>query len=306
MIEESKSLSCNIEFITQVHGVKINGLSNINSELSTHFLVYKIENCVNGKYYIGQHKTKNPLDEYLGSGAILKLAKEKYGISAFIKTILYDFDNFEDMNIMEEKLMPLSCTHDYDSMCYNLNAGGNTGEMSDSTKQLLSDACRKAALANHDFLVEHASNRIWISNDELKISKHIKKSKLYIYDMAGGWKLGRFYYNKDNNNLNNDKGTLKHKYRTIYKIFDKYKIFEKYPFITLDNFPYDEIFKIPYGYKTARLVFIEKWILKMYNINVNLVQEIIWVTNGKQNIKVSKFNIPEGFHVGKIKSFKKN
>ena len=43
----------------------------------------------------------------------------------------------------------------------------------------------------------------------------------------------------------------------------------------------------------------------MYNINVNLVQEIVWVTNGKQNIKVSKFNIPEGFHVGKIKSFKK-
>jgi hypothetical protein len=35
------------------HGVKMGLLSNINETLSTHYIIYKIYNIINGKYYIG-------------------------------------------------------------------------------------------------------------------------------------------------------------------------------------------------------------------------------------------------------------
>lgn len=33
------------------------GKENINESLSVHYLIYRIDNLENGKYYIGQHQT---------------------------------------------------------------------------------------------------------------------------------------------------------------------------------------------------------------------------------------------------------
>lgn len=63
-----------------------------------YFTIYKTTNLCNGKYYIGQHRTNNVNDDYLGSGIILKDAIKKYGKNNFKKEILFIFDNEYDMN----------------------------------------------------------------------------------------------------------------------------------------------------------------------------------------------------------------
>lgn len=127
-------LSTNIEIITE-SGIQITGLSNVNQELSCHYLIYRIENQINGRYYIGQHQTKNPLDKYMGSGKILNQAFNKYGLSSFVKMILFDFDSFEDMNNKEIELVQLSNCYPYDQMSYNLKPGGNSSPLTDEIIQ---------------------------------------------------------------------------------------------------------------------------------------------------------------------------
>ena len=85
------------------------------------YTVYKITNKVNGKYYIGMHKTSNLNDGYMGSGKRLSLAIKKYGIENFLKEILFIFDNEEDMRNKEKELVTLN------EETYNLCDGGKGG-----------------------------------------------------------------------------------------------------------------------------------------------------------------------------------
>lgn len=85
------------------------------------YTVYKTTNKLNGRYYIGKHKTKNLEDGYMGSGKLLKLAIEKYGIENFEKEILFIFDNEDEMNSKERELVVLA------EETYNLCPGGNGG-----------------------------------------------------------------------------------------------------------------------------------------------------------------------------------
>jgi hypothetical protein len=86
-----------------------------------YYTVYRTTNKVNGKTYIGKHKTTDPYDDYLGSGKLLKRAIEKYGIQNFSKEVLFIFDNETDMNSKEKELVTIS------EDTYNLIEGGQGG-----------------------------------------------------------------------------------------------------------------------------------------------------------------------------------
>lgn len=89
-----------------------------------YFIVYKTTNLINGKYYIGCHKTKNLDDGYLGSGKLLKQAIEKYGFSNFTREILFEAQNEQEMFEKEKEFVK---TNQEDSNSYNLKTGGNGG-----------------------------------------------------------------------------------------------------------------------------------------------------------------------------------
>ena len=51
--------------------------------------IYLITNNINNKQYIGQHRTDNIDDCYMGSGVALHRAYKKYGLENFTKEILF-------------------------------------------------------------------------------------------------------------------------------------------------------------------------------------------------------------------------
>jgi hypothetical protein len=87
-----------------------------------HYVVYKTTNNVNGRTYVGVHKTKNIDDAYLGSGTLIRRAVKKYGRENFSKVILAVFDNPDDMFFMEELLVNETTLQENKS--YNLVRGG--------------------------------------------------------------------------------------------------------------------------------------------------------------------------------------
>lgn len=89
------------------------------------YTIYKITNQIDGKFYIGSHKTKDLNDVYMGSGKYLIHTQKKYGIENFKKEILFVFETAEEMYAKEAEIV----NEDFlaTENTYNLKIGGFGG-----------------------------------------------------------------------------------------------------------------------------------------------------------------------------------
>lgn len=99
------------------------------------FLIYKITNLVNGKIYIGAHRTKDLNDGYMGSGTQITRAIKKYGLQNFKKDILFIFNSEEEMFAKEAEIVNKDFVLREDT--YNITCGGYGSDMKKATRTFL-------------------------------------------------------------------------------------------------------------------------------------------------------------------------
>lgn len=95
------------------------------NEKKKHYLIYQTTNLVNGKIYIGKHETTDIEDDYFGSGKLIRAAINKYGLENFVKTILFELQNEEEMNLLEKCVVTQEFCDREDT--YNMAIGGDGG-----------------------------------------------------------------------------------------------------------------------------------------------------------------------------------
>ena len=144
-----------------------------------YYVVYKVTNKINGKIYIGTHKTKNLDDEYMGSGKYLERAKEKYGIINFKKEILHIFDNPKQMFEKEAEIVNedfISKKHTYNIKCggyggfdYINGSGKNLYGLNGKLPNVKNDL--KRGIETQKYLREH--NEEWKNSISKKISESL-------------------------------------------------------------------------------------------------------------------------------------
>lgn len=209
---------------------------------------YRVDNLVNGKYYIGKRSCfGNPEDDpYLGSGKNIRRAIKRYGPENFKKTILAEFDTEEDAYLCEAELVTKDVL--LDPMCYNICLGGiggqrgtvylnRNGEMTRVMPELVdkyladgwqlgwSDSMREAHMHRvvseetrkkiselhkrmHEFRAGFTSGKVKVSNENLNQSLYVDPKYLSEY-LSQGWKTGHL------NRTNEKKAVVRGKEVTI-------------------------------------------------------------------------------------------
>jgi len=102
------------------------------------FIVYRVTNNVNGRYYIGVHKTDDLNDGYMGSGILIQRALKKHGKENFTREILASFDDADSAYLEEKRLVDEALVRDGRS--YNLREGGYGGRMCEDSRRKVSQS----------------------------------------------------------------------------------------------------------------------------------------------------------------------
>ena len=144
----------------------------MDTNLDFKYTIYKTTNKVNNKVYIGMHKTKNPYDDYMGSGKLFKRAVEKYGEENFVKEVLFIFDTAEEMFVKEKEIVNklfIESNNTYNIMeggCggyshineSNKNLYGQNGDINHGGKNLINGNKLKLFLLEHGLLDKWKEN----------------------------------------------------------------------------------------------------------------------------------------------------
>lgn len=108
--------------------------------------IYLTTNLVNGKQYIGKHKSEAFDENYKGSGILIRKAIDKYGIDNFSCEVLCECFSDEKLNEKEIYYIKL-----YDAVnnenFYNIASGGQGGDLN-SGRVFSEEHNRKISIAN--------------------------------------------------------------------------------------------------------------------------------------------------------------
>jgi len=186
-----------------------------------YYIIYKTTNTVNGKTYIGKHKTKDLDDRYLGSGKLLHHAIKKYGIENFTKEIIHLCETEDDMNAKEREIVTEEFCLRKDT--YNLCVGGHGGFSYINRYNLGGNYKNKKKLdlkkleTARNVLKDLYTNNSWKKQQSLKISKSLKKH----YQNSNGHFSGKKHSEDSKkkiseSNKNIGKGSKNSQYGTIW------------------------------------------------------------------------------------------
>ena len=89
------------------------------------YFVYRTTNQINGKIYVGVHRTSNINDGYIGSGIRLQKAIKKYGYENFTRDILCFTETYSEAFEIEELIVDHDFVKSPDT--YNMKLGGHGG-----------------------------------------------------------------------------------------------------------------------------------------------------------------------------------
>lgn len=96
--------------------------------------IYLTTNLVNGKQYIGRHKSEIFDEDYKGSGILIHKAFDKYGKENFKSEILCECDSNAELNEKEKYYIEMFNAIE-DSKFYNIANGGQGGDLNSGRKR---------------------------------------------------------------------------------------------------------------------------------------------------------------------------
>ena len=150
--------------------------------------IYETTNLINGKKYIGKHKSSKFDNKYYGSGVALNQDIEKYGKENFSTKIIEEISDDKDYKYLSERECSwIEAANAVKSDKYYNNSYGGENEGWQGTNKAAKDNLNLNYRMRFNWS-RQAKGKIWIYKDNIR--KYIKPEELNLY-IQQGWTKGR-------------------------------------------------------------------------------------------------------------------